>query len=51
MIGVTEAIRQLQHEGGARQVPDASIGLVAGFGLVSHAKGLCTSAMILQRAR
>jgi acetyl-CoA acetyltransferase len=51
MIGVTEAIRQLQHEGGERQVPRATTGVVAGFGLVSHAKGLCTSAMILQRAR
>ncbi len=49
MIGVTEAVRQLQHEGGERQVPGASIGLVAGFGLVSYAKGLCASAMILQR--
>lgn len=49
MIGVTEAVRQLQHEGGARQVPDANTGLVAGFGLVSYAKGLCASAMILQR--
>jgi acetyl-CoA acetyltransferase len=49
MIGVTEAVRQLQHEGGERQVPGAATGLVAGFGLVSYAKGLCASAMILQR--
>lgn len=50
MIGVTEAVRQLQHEGGRRQVVDATTGLVTGFGLVSYAKGLCASAMILQRA-
>lgn len=49
MIGVAEAVRQLQHEGGERQVPGATIGLSAGFGLVSYAKGLCASAMILQR--
>jgi acetyl-CoA acetyltransferase len=51
MIGVTEAVRQLFHEGGERQVPGATTGVVAGFGLVSHAKGLCASAMILQRSR
>ena len=49
MIGVAEAIQQLQHESGARQVNAAEIGLVSGFGLVSYAKGLCASAMILQR--
>lgn len=50
MIGVAEAIRQLQHEGGARQVPDASTGLVAGFGEVSYVKGLSASAIVLRRA-
>jgi acetyl-CoA acetyltransferase len=47
-IGVVEAVRQLQHETGERQVPDAEAGLVSGFGLVSYGKGLCTSSAILR---
>ena len=49
MIGVVEAVQQLQHEGGARQVADAAIGLVSGFGLVSYGKGLSTAGAILRR--
>ena len=49
MIGVTEAIRQLRHEGGDRQVPGASVGLVSGFGMVAYVRGLSCSAMILRR--
>jgi acetyl-CoA acetyltransferase len=49
MIGVVEAVQQLQQEGGARQVADAAIGLVSGFGLVSYGKGLSTAGAILRR--
>jgi len=49
MIGVAEAVQQLQHEGGARQVEAAEVGLVSGFGLVSYGKGLCTAGAILRR--
>ena len=49
MIAVTEAVQQLQHEAGARQVQGAEVGLVSGFGLVSYGKGLCTAGAILQR--
>jgi hypothetical protein len=49
MIGVVEAIQQLQHEAGARQVEAAEVGLVSGFGLVSYGKGLCTAGAILRR--
>jgi acetyl-CoA acetyltransferase len=49
MIGVVEAVQQLQHEAGERQVKDAEIGLVSGFGLVSYGKGLCTAGAILRR--
>jgi acetyl-CoA acetyltransferase len=49
MIGVTEAVQQLQHEAGARQVQGAEVGLVSGFGLVSYGKGLCTAGAILRR--
>jgi acetyl-CoA acetyltransferase len=49
MIGVVEAVQQLQHEAGARQVEDARIGLVSGFGLVSYGKGLSMAGTILRR--
>ena len=49
MIGVAEAVEQLQHEGGARQVANARRALVSGFGLVSYGKGLSTAGMIIER--
>jgi acetyl-CoA acetyltransferase len=49
MIGVVEAIRQLQHEAGERQVADAEVALVSGFGLVSYGKGLSTAGALLRR--
>jgi acetyl-CoA acetyltransferase len=47
MIGMTEAVRQLQDEGGKRQVDGAETALVSGFGLISYGKGLCVSAALL----
>src|SRR5918999_1439865 len=49
MIGVVEAVQQLQHEAGERQVADACIRLVSGFRLISFGKGLCTAGAILRR--
>jgi acetyl-CoA acetyltransferase len=49
MIGVVEAVQQLQHEAGARQVANARRALVSGFGLVSYGKGLSTSGTIIER--
>jgi acetyl-CoA acetyltransferase len=49
MIGVVEAVQQLQHEAGERQVADAGTGLVSGFGLISFGKGLCTAGALLRR--
>jgi acetyl-CoA acetyltransferase len=46
-IHLVEAMQQLQHEAGERQVADAEVALVSGFGLVSYGKGLCTSSMLL----
>jgi acetyl-CoA acetyltransferase len=50
IIGLVEGVRQLQHEGNHRQVENAEVGLVSGFGLVSYGKGLCTAGTILRRA-
>jgi len=50
MIGLTEAIRQLRHEAGGRQVAKAARGLVSGYGMVGYGHGLSTSAMVLERA-
>jgi acetyl-CoA acetyltransferase len=46
-IGLTEAVLQLQGEGGARQVPDPTTALVTGFGMIGFVKGLCQSAVVL----
>jgi acetyl-CoA acetyltransferase len=46
-IAITEAVQQLQGEAGERQVRDAEVGLVSGFGLVSYGKGLCTAGALL----
>jgi acetyl-CoA acetyltransferase len=46
-IHLVEAVQQLQREAGERQVADARVGLVSGFGLVSYGKGLCTSGALL----
>lgn len=48
-IGLTEAVLQLQHEAGERQVPDARTALVSGFGMVGYGRGLCQSAVLLTR--
>ncbi len=48
-LGMTEAIRQLTDSAGARAVPDATLGLVAGFGMVTYDRCLCTGAVVLGR--
>ena len=48
-LGMTESIRQLTDTAGARAVPDAKLGLVAGFGMVTYDRCLCTGAVILGR--
>ncbi len=48
-LGMTEAIRQLTDTAGPRTVPDAKLGLVAGFGMVTYDRCLCTGAVILGR--
>jgi acetyl-CoA acetyltransferase len=48
-LGMVEAIRQLTREAGERQVKDATIGLVSGFGMINFDRGLGSGAAILSR--
>jgi acetyl-CoA acetyltransferase len=50
-IGVTETVRQLTGAAGARSVPDARLGMVCGFGMVTYDRCLCTGAAILGSAQ
>jgi hypothetical protein len=40
----------LRGEAGERQVKDAQVGLVSGYGAVSYGRGLSASACVLGRA-
>ncbi len=50
MIGLWEAVTQLRHEAGARQVPKVERGLVAGYGMVGYGHGLGSASVVLERA-
>jgi acetyl-CoA acetyltransferase len=49
-LGMTEAIRQLTDAADGRAVQGATLGLVAGFGMVTYDRCLCTGAVILGRS-
>ena len=46
-IGLVEAVRQLSGQPLGQAVPQARIGLVSGFGMVTYDRCLCTGALIL----
>jgi acetyl-CoA acetyltransferase len=50
-LGMTEGIRQLTDQAGDHAVLGAQLGLVAGFGMVTYDRCLCTGAVILGRAK
>jgi acetyl-CoA acetyltransferase len=49
MHGLVEAITQLRHEAGARQVDDARFAAVSGYGMVQYRYGMCANAVVLER--
>jgi acetyl-CoA acetyltransferase len=46
-LGMVEGIRQLTAQAGARQVKDAKLGLVSGFGMINFDRGIASGAAIL----
>ena len=46
-LGTVEAIRQVTGQALGTPVPDAKIGLVGGFGMISYDRGVCSAAAIL----
>jgi len=49
-IGIVESMRQLTGEAEGRQVPDARVGLVSGFGMINFDRGLASGAALLGHA-
>jgi len=48
-LGMVEGIRQLTRQPMGKQVADAELGLVSGFGMVNYDRGLCAAAAVLKK--
>ncbi|WP_347556475.1 thiolase family protein [Robbsia sp. KACC 23696] len=49
MHGLVEAITQLQGAAGERQLPDAALAVVSGYGMVGYRYAMCANAVVLAR--
>jgi acetyl-CoA acetyltransferase len=47
--GLVEVVRQLQHRAGDRQVTDAQLGVVSGYGMILYRYCAGAAAAVLQR--
>ena len=50
MHGLVEVVRQLRGEAGQRQVDDARLAVVSGYGMVAYRYGAAANAVVLERA-